>query len=293
MYKPTNDQELRIDYCAIDKHVESSPDLPFPYSLTLYNRRGTSTAGSWYPPLQGCDDRMRRAAVALAPTCVEAKKHLILTCLNDFDEQPIIDLIPDHFGKESDTVARLRRLYLSIVSSALSDFLDDVFSQRIVFHSFWKCPASQHHHHAYRGGLAAHSIEMAEWVAMSSHLGTEERDIGIVYALLHDIGKLWCYSKNGPTDFQHLGHELTGYTRITKELDTLYAKWPDASIGLRSLMSGMWKVNHTRPILAVGKLVQAFDQASVEKDRRAHKGSGPRPWTPRPENAEATVVKMR
>ena len=79
----------------------------------------------------------------------------------------------------------------------------------------------------------------------------------------------------------------------SSELDSLYAKWPDGSIGLRSLLSGGWKFDRSRSILAVGNRVNAVDQASVEKDLRMHTAPGHSPRPPRPPVRGASVTRIR
>jgi len=65
---------------------------------------------------------------------------------------------------------------------------------------FWKWPAATKIHHAYPGGLAAHSLNVCKnaintWKTYNGKNG----DIGIIVAgaLLHDIGKLSEYEENG------------------------------------------------------------------------------------------------
>ncbi len=282
MYNNDPDTDLHTDICAIDTHVATGRS-PVPYSLKLYDRSGVREAGTCLPPTPPTGERMRKAWVTLAPTCEVGRKQLIVLGADEYNDIASYDLIPNDFGQEEDTVKRLRMLIRDIGSQAMEKFLDDVFCLRTVFHRFWIWPASRGHHHARRGGLAAHSIEMAEWVANTDHMSAEERDIGVAYALLHDIGKLWCYRKGGYTEFHKLGHEIAGLTHINTELDDLHGQWPDGCIALRSLLSGMWKANRTRPIMAVGELVRAFDQSSAEQDRRTGKCRGSKPWAPRPE----------
>jgi hypothetical protein len=166
-----------------------------------------------------------------------------------------------------------------IRSVSLRRFLSDVFSIPVVYRNFWTCPASQKHHHAYAGGLADHSVEMAEDMAAVARLTETERELGIVYALLHDIGKLWCYVDDG-TYGDPLGHELAAIDRLHAALARLAESWADGATAMRSFLSGLWKQRGHRPIMAVGKLVQALDQASAERDRRHSAPQARRPWVP-------------
>lgn len=111
--------------------------------------------------------------------------------------------------------------------------------------------------------------------------------------MLHDIGKLWRYAECGFTDLQDIGHDLTGPSHISRQLERLHVAWPDAGISLRSLLSGRWKFDRSRSILAVGNRVNAVDQASVEKDLRMHTAPGHSPRPPRPPVRGASVTRIR
>ena len=101
-------------------------------------------------------------------------------------------------------------------------------------------------------------------------------------ALLRDIGKIWCYGEEGFRPFQNLGHELAGLAALNGAFAKLQDQWTDGTIALRSLLAGVWKVKGGRPILAVGKIVQAFDQDSAEQELRRRKGHRHNPWTAKP-----------
>jgi 3'-5' exoribonuclease len=63
---------------------------------------------------------------------------------------------------------------------------------------FRRAPAAQYNHHAYRGGLLAHSLQVAGLVDETSRiLPGVDRDLAVCGALLHDIGKLESYSPDG------------------------------------------------------------------------------------------------
>src|SRR3546814_7913564 len=86
-------------------------------------------------------------------------------------------------------------------------------------------PASAKHHHARPGGLAVHSLEVAEDLAGHIGLSDTERDLGVAGALLHDIGKVWSYTPDMFPNSANLamGHELIGLRseEHTSELQSL------------------------------------------------------------------------
>ena len=59
---------------------------------------------------------------------------------------------------------------------------------------FFTYPASTHVHHAYTGGLAAHTIEVSEFaIEFQKSLPGANLDIIITAALWHDFAKIWDY----------------------------------------------------------------------------------------------------
>jgi 3'-5' exoribonuclease len=71
----------------------------------------------------------------------------------------------------------------------LVDFVTNVLLQPSVGTRFLACPASLNYHHNYAGGLLVHSVEVAQNFLTDSNCSQQEKDLGIVAALLHDIGK--------------------------------------------------------------------------------------------------------
>ena len=99
---------------------------------------------------------------------------------------PIPELLP-----------RFKKLVDSITSAHLKQFLSDVLVNNDTGINFLQCPASLRHHHNYSGGLLEHSIDVAERVVSRSQFANAERDIAIISALIHDIGKTKTLSPNG------------------------------------------------------------------------------------------------
>ena len=83
----------------------------------------------------------------------------------------------------------LFNLVESIESLELKQFVDDVLCIENIGVRFIQCPASVKHHHNYYGGLLVHSLEVAKLVAANENLSWQDRDLAIVAAIFHDIGK--------------------------------------------------------------------------------------------------------
>lgn len=181
------------------------------------------------------------------------------------------------------TVPGILDLIADIQIWPLRLMLQQVFSRRDVAKSFWVMPASLRHHHAYPGGLAHHTFEVARDMAGQSCLGMEERDLGIAGGLVHDIGKVWAYQTDMSPNAASMamGHALIGLSKLEDQIRSLEAEWPEGAYTLRSLMVNNPRVRddgcHPTSLL---QRLRAADQRSTEQDR-VRTGS-PRVWVPGP-----------
>ena len=262
---------------AVVEHVTSLESGP--NHLRLLHEHDQIDAWSWLPPESVDADRVLKAEVCAMPLDTQEGATHVVTRIEPMPDLDVFNLIPDGFGRTEDVVFRCRDVVDACTTVSLRRFLSDVFSMPEVYRNFWTCPASRSHHHAYAGGLAQHSIEMAENVRDTPRLSDLERDVGIAHALTHDVGKLWCYAPD-TGHLQALGHELVGLAQLHGALERLAFDWPDGAVALRSLLSGQWKRLGGKPLMAVGSLVRAYDQASAEGDLRPRGRHPHRPWTP-------------
>lgn len=92
---------------------------------------------------------------------------------------------------------RLFRLVGGISSVPLRTFAQEVLLARDIARPFFSAPGSCSQHHSFPGGLLVHSLECAEFVRSIEGLTTEEKDVGVVSALFHDVGKSWTHTPNG------------------------------------------------------------------------------------------------
>jgi len=173
--------------------------------MTLCRGKESYEAFTWISPISTDEIWMPKVYVtevdALAQdfTSCPVVTHMVKT-----KNAPMLPLIST-WNDPLNLVQRLKDVVKKIEAIPLVDFINDVFTLREVYRHFWTCPASQDYHHAFQGGLAAHSIEMAERAARTPHVSSMDRDFAIAHSLLHDIGKILCYGKEGYTTYQDLG----------------------------------------------------------------------------------------
>lgn len=130
---------------------------------------------------------------------------------------------------------RLISIRQSIQSPALVKFVDAVFSDDEIALAFLQVPASRKHHHNHASGLLEHSIEVAETVSHQQCKNTGERDISIVAALLHDIGKVKTLQANinSTTLGKMVSHDDLTLELCAPALKHLDKEWSDAALTLR------------------------------------------------------------
>jgi hypothetical protein len=195
--------------------------------------------------------------------------------------------LPEVICPAAGAVAAIRDLIADIRTEPLRDFVVQVFERRDVTDTFWTLPASKQYHHPWRGGLAAHTQEVAQDIAGQACLRDLERDLGIAGALLHDIGKVWSYTPDlylNPAA-KAMGHELIALSQLEPKLVELELEWPDGAYTMRSLLSGQSRMrdNRTMPSSLLSR-IKACDQRSCERERATRLSTRPdNPvWTPQP-----------
>lgn len=122
--------------------------------------------------------------------------------------------------------AQLEKILLSIDSEPLVRLARHLFSQRQFYDAYTSAPAAKQIHHAGRGGLLEHSLEVVELCEAAARLYPMlDRDLLVVGALLHDIGKIKEYSMVGAIDFTDegrlLGHAAIGLRMLDEAVAEL------------------------------------------------------------------------
>lgn len=207
-----------------------------------------------------------------------------------FEPEPLADALfylPHDSCPIPGMVQELKAWVDSIKAKPLRTFTIAVLQRRDVYEAFWTMPASLRDHHSFRGGLAAHSLEVASDLASHAGITELERELGLVGGLLHDIGKVWSYTSDmfPNTAGMAMGHELVGLSRLEPQLQKLEQEWADGAYVMRSLLSGnAWKRGNGSLPSSLLPRIKACDQRSCERDMasRASRRHGRPVWTPTP-----------
>ncbi|MBC8101647.1 MAG: HD domain-containing protein [Cytophagales bacterium] len=120
------------------------------------------------------------------------------------DSSPYLPPLPDD---QAAIEARFHRLVRSVANAHLSQLLQNCFATEARWPEFRTAVAATTNHHAYRGGLLRHTVEVAELCREVCRVYPALRhDLLIAGALLHDCGKLFERNQEGRSgEFTALG----------------------------------------------------------------------------------------
>jgi 3'-5' exoribonuclease len=124
--------------------------------------------------------------------------------------------------------ADLRELIVTVQDPHLRRLLDRFFGERSPkWPRFRDAPAAKYYHEAYRHGLLAHTLSVAQAVGAAAALFQGiDRDVAVTGALLHDIGKTQAYNDDPLaiqlTDAGRLQGEIPlGYYTVRREIEQI------------------------------------------------------------------------
>jgi len=150
-----------------------------------------------------------------------------------------INALASAYSSTPKVLSQFKTLVDSIKSPHLKQFLSNLLVNNEIGIAYLQAPASLRHHHNYPGGLLVHSIDVAHRLLSENKFGDKERDIALVCALIHDIGKTRTLSKNGArtalgmvVDHDELTLEVCG-----QALQILDAHEPQSSLMLRHILT--------------------------------------------------------
>ena len=163
-------------------------------------------------------------------------------------------------------IADVRDLHLSALMESLLGI------QSSTGRAFRRAFAAQYNHHAYRGGLLEHSLQVADaTVAAARTFAGVDRELALCGALLHDIGKLDAYSGDACSvslnDAGRLIGEIpSGYYTVRRAIEQIPGFQPElAQALLHIILSHHGCLEHGSPVLPSTRealVVHAMDKLS-------------------------------
>ena len=197
--------------------------------------------------------------------------------VNGWTEAPphpdrVARFLPPLPADQAATCRRFDVLLASVANPHLSHLLSEIFQgeRRIRFE---EAVAATGHHHAYRGGLLRHTVEVAELCrAACRSLPFLRHDLLVAGALLHDIGKLFeMHHDLRAGEFTDTGilegHTVSGAFFVGKRISDVKGFPAGLNLALRHLILSHadrpeWGAAHT-PALPEAVVLAKCDQISA------------------------------
>jgi len=177
----------------------------------------------------------------------------------------------DYVYSPADTDANTKELFAfarSVARTPLRDFVSAALTNHPLF---FEVPAARYKHHAYTGGLAEHTLEVVRMaLAMADGVsGVDmDRDMVIAGAMLHDIGKVDSFKKQGfgftslPA-YSLVGHTTLGIQLVSRLQDEIRLPEEDYAHLLHILQSHHGEYAEVKPHSAEAWAVHFGDNASA------------------------------
>lgn len=168
--------------------------------------------------------------------------------------------VPPHYfvpegPQDSETLqARLEEVRATVTTPYLKALLDCVFNDDALREGYFLAPAAKLRHQAYVGGLAEHSLNMAEHALHCARFYPDlNRDLLVTGALLHDIGKIEEYRIDTVIEFSDAGrmegHIVLGDRLVRRLADGIESFPEDAKMQLSHLiLSHQGRLEHASPV---------------------------------------------
>jgi len=171
------------------------------------------------------------------------KMQLVVQELEKLDERAIAlgDFLPVAAENATALQQRLKQLLATLQNTDLRQLMQAFVDDEEFLEKYSLAPAAKSMHHVYLGGLLEHSLAIAALVDdVSARYPELDRDLLIVGALLHDVGKIeelvyqrsFDYSDEGKL----LGHIMLGVEMVDEKLRQLPAFPKPLAVHLKHLL---------------------------------------------------------
>ena len=171
------------------------------------------------------------------------KMQVIITELRRVPEEEVTlsDFLPETARDIAEMEGELRRLIASLADPNLKGLLSGFFDDPVFMAQYRTAPAAKGMHHVYLGGLLEHSLAVARLVDQIVPLYEGlNRDLLVVGALLHDVGKVremtyyrsFDYSDEGKL----IGHITIGVEMVTERIATVPGFPPELAMLVKHML---------------------------------------------------------
>lgn len=203
-----------------------------PYIALIFSDKTGRVNALLFQHVQELSNILRKGNVVRVRAFVELRNNQLQLKVKEAklaEEYDIEDLIPSTPHDTEKLFADLKRYLSTLKNPHLKSLVEEIFADTEFVNRFKEAPAAIKYHHNYVGGLLEHTVSILRLAdVVSTVYSNVDRDLLIVGALLHDIGKVWEY-KFAPSiettdEGRLIGHIVIGYEYVLNKIDTLCKK---------------------------------------------------------------------
>jgi 3'-5' exoribonuclease len=195
------------------------------------------------------------------------------------DETDLSDFLPSSDRDLDSLFEEFEKVVATIQNRFLRRLLELMTEDSALAEGFKNTPGGKLWHHAYVGGLLAHTLNVAQICEKAANMyELVNRDLLITGALVHDIGKIGTYSAKGFFDYTDegrlVGHIVSGYELVEKKIQTMGDFPPNLALELKHLiLSHQGQLEFASPV--VPKTIEAIilhyaDEMDAKADAFGH-----------------------
>ncbi|RKX54934.1 MAG: phosphohydrolase [Thermotoga sp.] len=236
-------------YKVISKHSFETHMHKKYLILNLADKTGNIRAIDWYNASNNDAKVKSGSVIRIKGKATLYNGNLQITIANHNDsiivlnkgEYDVSRFIPTTKKDVNVMMRELKKLMEKIEDDDIRRLLDNFFQDNDFVERFKSAPAAISVHHAYKGGLLEHTLNVARICEdMSKYYPSVNKDILIAGAIFHDVGKTEEYDfKDGivKTDTgEMLGHVAIGWHMVKKMIEKIPGFNDDTRIKLEHMI---------------------------------------------------------